>query len=116
MDALKFNLRQEHIVIYDFVSSFHQARTPPAARPRAPGQVWGRPAGAPAAAWERGRAQAGRAGLAQVLTPLQNARCIVRSYPYVPDSAAIATCIAARCGSRSARDRLKAERPAMALP
>ena len=26
MDALKFNLRQEHIVIYDFVSNFHQAR------------------------------------------------------------------------------------------
>jgi len=35
MDALKFNLRQEHIVIYDFVSSFHQARRPgPAARGR----------------------------------------------------------------------------------
>ena len=26
MDALKFNLRQEHIVIYDFTSNFHQAR------------------------------------------------------------------------------------------
>ena len=24
MDALRFNLRQEHIVIYDFVSNFHQ--------------------------------------------------------------------------------------------
>ena len=29
MDALKFNLRQEHIVIYDFVSNFHQARLTP---------------------------------------------------------------------------------------
>ena len=24
MDALKFNLRQEHVVICDFVSTFHQ--------------------------------------------------------------------------------------------
>ncbi|KAK9835310.1 hypothetical protein WJX81_000781 [Elliptochloris bilobata] len=74
MDALKFNLRQEHIVIYDFVSNFHQ-----------------------------------------ILTPLQNARCIVRSYPYVPDSAAIATCVAARCGAQSARERLKVKREAPPL-
>lgn len=26
MDALKFNLRQEHVVICDFVSTFHQVR------------------------------------------------------------------------------------------
>ncbi len=44
---------------------------------------------------------------AQILTPVQNARCIVRYYPYVPDSAAIATCVAARYGNRSARERLK---------
>ena len=49
---------------------------------------------------------------AQILTPLQNARCIVRSYPYVPDSAAIATCVAARCGSGSARERLRVKREA----
>lgn len=28
MDALVFNLRQEHVVICDFVSTFHQVRSP----------------------------------------------------------------------------------------
>ena len=47
---------------------------------------------------------------AQILTPVQNARCIVRAYPYIPDSAAIATCVAARCGCQSAHDRLGSAR------
>ena len=29
MDALVFNLRQEHVVICDFVSTFHQVCLPP---------------------------------------------------------------------------------------
>jgi hypothetical protein len=29
MDALVFNLRQEHVVICDFVSTFHQVPPPP---------------------------------------------------------------------------------------
>lgn len=48
--------------------------------------------------------------VAQIMTPVQNARCIVRAYPYIPDSAAIATCVAARCGCQSARDRLESAR------
>ena len=48
--------------------------------------------------------------VSQIMTPVQNARCIVRAYPYIPDSAAIATCVAARCGCQSARDRLESAR------
>lgn len=53
---------------------------------------------------------------AQILTPVQNARCIVRAYPYVPDSAALATCLAARCGCQSARERLSVKRQTRVMP
>ena len=53
---------------------------------------------------------------AQILTPVQNALCIVRAYPYVPDSAALATCLAARCGCQSARERLSVKRHSRATP
>ena len=53
---------------------------------------------------------------AQILTPVQNALCIVRAYPYVPDSAALATCLAARCGCQSARERLSVKRYSRGTP
>lgn len=53
---------------------------------------------------------------AQILTPVQNALCIVRAYPYVPDSAALATCLAARCGCQSARERLSVKRHTRVTP
>ena len=46
----------------------------------------------------------------QILTPMQNARCIVRAYPFVPDSAALAACLAARCGCQGAKERLSIKR------
>ncbi|CAL5229239.1 g12525 [Coccomyxa viridis] len=67
MDALVFNLRQEHVVICDFVSTFHQT-----------------------------------------LTPIQNARFIVSSSPYFPDTVACALWIAALSGDQAAKDRLQA--------
>ena len=52
----------------------------------------------------------------QILTSVQNALCIVRAYPYVPDSAALATCLAARCGCQSARERLSVKRHSRVTP
>lgn len=30
MDALKDNLREEHVIVYDYLTSFHQAGSPTA--------------------------------------------------------------------------------------
>ena len=49
MDALKYNLRQEHIVLCDLAANFHK-----------------------------------------ILTPFQNASCMVNSWPYWPNMPRIA--------------------------
>ncbi|EIE20551.1 hypothetical protein COCSUDRAFT_48555 [Coccomyxa subellipsoidea C-169] len=67
MDALMFNLRQEHVVICDFKSTFHQT-----------------------------------------LTPVQNARFMVTSFPYFPDTVACAVWIAAMDQDEEALRRLRA--------
>ena len=45
----------------------------------------------------------------QVLTPVQNARCMVRSFPYFPDTPAIALWVAAQEGDANARARLRSK-------
>ncbi|KAK9917946.1 hypothetical protein WJX75_009996 [Coccomyxa subellipsoidea] len=67
MDALMFNLRQEHVVICDFKSTFHQT-----------------------------------------LTPVQNARFMVTSFPYFPDTVGVAVWIAAMDQDEEALRRLRA--------
>ncbi|BDA50540.1 hypothetical protein COCOBI_16-2160 [Coccomyxa sp. Obi] len=66
MDALMFNLRQEHVVICDFKSTFHQT-----------------------------------------LTPVQNARFMVTSFPYFPDTVGCAVWIAAMDQDEEALRRLR---------
>ncbi|EIE20548.1 hypothetical protein COCSUDRAFT_57694 [Coccomyxa subellipsoidea C-169] len=71
MDTLKKNLRQEHVLIHDFLSTFYT----------------------------------------QTLTPLQMARCVVRSFPWYPDIPAITTWMAAQHGDPEAQGLLKSLMP-----
>ncbi|KAK9917739.1 hypothetical protein WJX75_007649 [Coccomyxa subellipsoidea] len=75
MDLLKKNLRQEHVLIHDFLSTFYT----------------------------------------QTLTPLQMARCVVRSFPWYPDIPAITTWIAAQHGDSEAQALLRALSPTLEL-
>ncbi|CAL8464934.1 g4469 [Coccomyxa elongata] len=75
MDALKKNLRQEHVLIHDFLSTFYT----------------------------------------QTLTPLQMARCVVRSFPWYPDIPAITIWIAAQQGDPEAREQLQKMTPGTQL-
>ena len=53
--------------------------------------------------------------LLQTLSPLQMARCVVRSFPWYPDIPAITTWIAAQHGDPEAQKLLRALAPDLEL-
>jgi hypothetical protein len=159
MDALKFNLRQEHVVICDFVSTFHQVRPFPTMK-----RTWACAVVPPCTSHAQRRwpmlcmtfamlrgacmhaslgsgmlnllpapwqpplllplpcsrkcsrklsnivcvLHPGFPAAAQTLTPVQNARFIVSSYPFFPDTVAVSLWIAALDQDAEALGRLRA--------